>query len=162
MPDRLTRAEIVCLRLAGEGLTNKEIARRLGAGKSPKTVGNQLSSAYAKLGTSDRMAAAAIAAARYPSPSQNGPIPIPTDAPAVDHPPHPVAPRVVGDKRGTVWPLMSPPRSIGFRLVAILGFAVAAAIILIGIVAVMWASIHLTRPLAPAEAPGNSNAGEAK
>ena len=56
MPDSLTTREIECVHLAGQGLEDKEIAARLGI--SPRTVGNHLHRAYAKLGVSDRKLAA--------------------------------------------------------------------------------------------------------
>lgn len=69
MADRtLTRREVQCVLLAGEGLTNKEIAQRLrpsGAGMSYRTVGNHLSNAYQKLGTTNRDEAAALVARNY-------------------------------------------------------------------------------------------------
>ncbi|MFT4955398.1 MAG: DNA-binding CsgD family transcriptional regulator [Brevundimonas sp.] len=64
----LTRREIQCVLLAGEGLTNKEIAKRLrpsGSGMSYRTVGNHLSNAYQKLGTANREEAAALVARNY-------------------------------------------------------------------------------------------------
>lgn len=79
--NRLTRREIQCILLAGQGLTNKEIAQRLrpsGQGMSYRTVGNHLSSAYQKLGTTDRDAAAALVAQNYtdrPIPMGNPPAP---------------------------------------------------------------------------------------
>ena len=74
--NRLTHREVQCVVLAGRGLTDKEIAQRLrpdGRGMSPKTVSNHLHSAYQKLGTRSRDAAAAMVARNYPIP----PIPIP-------------------------------------------------------------------------------------
>ena len=76
---KLTRREIQCVLLAGEGLTNKEIAQKLrpsGAGMSYRTVGNHLSNAYQKLGTTNREAAAALIARNYtdrPIPMGNHP-----------------------------------------------------------------------------------------
>ncbi|WP_292103187.1 helix-turn-helix transcriptional regulator [Brevundimonas sp.] len=74
--NRLTQREVQCVVLAGKGYTDKEIAQRLrpgGRGMSPKTVSNHLHSAYQKLGTRSRDAAAAMVARNYPVP----PIPIP-------------------------------------------------------------------------------------
>lgn len=65
----LTRRERQCVLLAKEGLTNKEIAQRLkpsGASLSHRTVGNHLSSAYQKLGTTNRFEAAALVAQNDP------------------------------------------------------------------------------------------------
>jgi DNA-binding CsgD family transcriptional regulator len=77
---RLTRREVQCVLLAGEGLTNKEIAQRLkpsGAGMSHRTVGNHLASAYQKLGTTNRVDAAGLVAQNYP----DRPIPMAPAAP---------------------------------------------------------------------------------
>ncbi len=52
----LTAREGEVLRLVAQGLPNKTIARRLGI--SPKTVGNHIEHVYAKLGVSNRAAAA--------------------------------------------------------------------------------------------------------
>ena len=48
----LTAREVQVARLAAQGLTNKEIAARLGT--SSRTVGNQLQSVYSKMGLSSR------------------------------------------------------------------------------------------------------------
>jgi DNA-binding CsgD family transcriptional regulator len=61
-PTGLTRREREVASLAGRGLTNGEIAARLGV--SIRTVHTHLQSAYAKLGTSDRAELAALLAAR--------------------------------------------------------------------------------------------------
>jgi len=70
MPERLTPRERQCVQLAGEGLSNKEIARRLNI-RSDKTVSNHLSSAYQKLGVVNRYEASALLG-DYP----DSPIPI--------------------------------------------------------------------------------------
>lgn len=59
--DPLTERERAALRLAEEGLPNKEIARRLGL--SPGTVRNYLSEAAAKLGAANRIEAGRTARA---------------------------------------------------------------------------------------------------
>ncbi|MFN7128130.1 MAG: helix-turn-helix transcriptional regulator [Brevundimonas sp.] len=51
MSDRLSLIEIECVRLAGLGLEDKEIAAHLGI--SPQTVGNHLHRPYGTLGVSD-------------------------------------------------------------------------------------------------------------
>ncbi|MBD3838199.1 helix-turn-helix transcriptional regulator, partial [Brevundimonas sp.] len=56
MSENLSPRERECVRLAGQGLEDKEIAARLGI--SPRTVGNHLHRAYGKLGVSDRKLAA--------------------------------------------------------------------------------------------------------
>ncbi len=60
LPAGLTAREAQVLGLVARGLTNRQVAARLGS--APKTVGNQLHSAYAKLGVSTRAAAALFAA----------------------------------------------------------------------------------------------------
>jgi DNA-binding CsgD family transcriptional regulator len=52
LPATLTPAEEAVVRLVLEGRSNAEVARRRGA--SPRTVANQLASAYAKLGVTGR------------------------------------------------------------------------------------------------------------
>lgn len=151
MNDRLTRREIQCVRLAGEGLTNKEIARRLGSAIAYKTVSNHLSNAYSKLGTSDRFKAAEIVATTYPDLSRLGPIPI---AAAQERPPEPLLPDdQFGDQHNPAakfhWPLQVPNRGITARLLIVVGFAAVVALLVIGIVAVMWASVSLTKPMTP-------------
>ena len=58
-PDPLTERERQVLRLAGEGFTTGEIAKRLALGEG--TVRNYLSEAIGKLGTANRVEAARIA-----------------------------------------------------------------------------------------------------
>ena len=59
LPAGLTEREAQVLGLVARGLTNREVAERLGS--APKTVGNQVQAAYAKLGISTRAAAALFA-----------------------------------------------------------------------------------------------------
>jgi DNA-binding NarL/FixJ family response regulator len=59
LPAGLTEREAEVLGLIARGLTNAEVAARLGS--APKTVGNQVQAAYAKLGISTRAAAALFA-----------------------------------------------------------------------------------------------------
>jgi hypothetical protein len=136
----------------GEGLSNKEIARRLNL--SPNTVNNHLSNAYAKLGTSDRFRAALITGRDYPDFSRVSPIPM---SPA----PTPVLSQVTPDSRSSdegdrgsptsSWPLPRPPRGV-VRLVLILAIAALAAIIVSGIVFMVTASLKLSAESAPANA----------
>jgi HD-GYP domain-containing protein (c-di-GMP phosphodiesterase class II) len=60
LPAGLTGREAEVLGLVARGRTNKQVAARLGS--APKTVGNQVQSAYAKIGVSTRAAAALFAA----------------------------------------------------------------------------------------------------
>jgi HD-GYP domain-containing protein (c-di-GMP phosphodiesterase class II) len=59
LPAGLTEREAEVLGLIARGLTNKQVAERLGS--APKTVGNQVQAAYAKIGVSTRAAAALFA-----------------------------------------------------------------------------------------------------
>jgi HD-GYP domain-containing protein (c-di-GMP phosphodiesterase class II) len=58
-PAGLTEREVDVVRLLTQGLSNKEIARRLGI--APKTVGRHVENLYAKAGVSSRAAAAVFA-----------------------------------------------------------------------------------------------------
>lgn len=157
---QLTRREVQCLRLAGEGLSNKEIARRLGADTSPKTISNHLSNAYSKVGTSDRMKAAGIAALVYPDYSRNGPIPIDSPGPATSSDEASGVLDTFADAASR-WPLPRPHSGLGVRLLIVAGFAAVSAIVVIGVVAIMWASISLTGELAP-EHSTSSTIGESR
>lgn len=64
MQVRLTPREVECVLLAGERLSNDEIATRLGL--SPRTVANHMQSAFAKLGVNSRRAAAGRLVNLYP------------------------------------------------------------------------------------------------
>jgi HD-GYP domain-containing protein (c-di-GMP phosphodiesterase class II) len=59
LPAGLTEREAEVLGLVARGLTNRQVAERLGS--SPKTVGNQVQAAYGKIGVSTRAAAALFA-----------------------------------------------------------------------------------------------------
>lgn len=81
MPNRLTRSQLQCVRLAGEGLTDKEIARRLDV--SHRTVQAHMAEAYERLGVNDRRTAYEVVRREY------GELPIPISeagARAVDGP----------------------------------------------------------------------------
>jgi DNA-binding NarL/FixJ family response regulator len=58
-PRGLTRREVEVLTLAAQGLSNREIARRLVI--SPKTAGNHIEHIYAKIGVTNRAAAGLFA-----------------------------------------------------------------------------------------------------
>lgn len=72
MDHGLTQREIECVRLAGQRLSDKEIAQRLHI--SPRTVQNHLASAFQKLGVSGRRQAAQALGDDY----LVSPIPIPS------------------------------------------------------------------------------------
>lgn len=69
MPNRLTRSQLQCVRLAGEGLTDKAIARQLKI--SHRTVQTHLREAYERLGVNDRRTAYEAVRRKY------GELPIP-------------------------------------------------------------------------------------
>lgn len=151
MGDRLSRRQLQCVRLAGEGLSNKEIARRLGPTISPSTVNNHLSNAYKRLGTSDRYEAVRIVSRDYPLSSSFSPGPLSSDPsatfPGVAPDRQPGAP---GDRPGpSSWFLPRPDRRILVRLALVLAFAMGAAIVSIGIVSVMAATTRTAAEQAP-------------
>lgn len=154
MGDRLSRRQLQCVRLAGEGLSNKEIARRLGATISPSTVNNHLSNAYKRLGTSDRYEAVRIVSRDYPLSSSFSPDPLPASSseafPASAPDGQSGAP---GDHLGpSSWFLPRPDRRILVRLALVLAFAMGAAIMSIGIVSVMAATTRTAAEQAPPDA----------
>jgi DNA-binding CsgD family transcriptional regulator len=153
MGDRLSRRQLQCVRLAGEGLSNKEIARRLGATISPNTVNNHLSNAYKRLGTSDRYEAVRIVSRDYPLSSSFVPDPLPSQ-------PSPTFPHSAPDQKSGVssdhpdsssWFLPRPDRRVLVRLALILAFAMGAAIVSMGIVSVMAATSRAAAEQAPAD-----------
>lgn len=154
MGERLSRRQLQCVRLAAEGLSNKEIARRLGVTISPNTVNNHLSNAYKRLGTSDRYEAVRIVSRDYPLSSSFSPDPLPTAPP-------PTFPHLAPDERTGVrgespgsssWFLPRPDRRIMVRLALVLAFAMGAAIVSIGIVSVMAATTRTAAEQAPPHA----------
>ena len=129
MLDGLTPRESECVRLAGLGLEDKEIAARLDI--SPRTVGNHLHRAYAKLGVSDRK----IAARRLSSDYSGSPILIPN--PPRPSPDDPTSARRTDDaepEQTTSWPLPAPPRGVLARIGIIVAGAAIALLLAIGIV----------------------------
>lgn len=151
MADRLTRREVQCLRLAGRDLGNKQIAQALRI--SPSTVENHLTSAYAKLGTSDRRAAAEIVARTYPEITQLAPTPIAGGSrPAAND-------RALGDvvasagsSVGFRWPLPAPPQR-SWRLIGlILAFAALSGLVTGGLVLLVAGGIQSLAPAAPSNA----------
>ncbi|WP_426024407.1 helix-turn-helix domain-containing protein [Brevundimonas sp. PWP3-1b1] len=146
MPDSLTTRESECVHLAGQGLEDKEIAARLGI--SPRTVGNHLHRAYAKLGVSDRKLAARRLSSVYSEASilipNTGPYPLndPTSAEQSDD--------AVSD-RTTSWLLPAPPRGALARVGVIVAGAAIALLFAIGIVTAGMVVPSLFDRLAPAE-----------
>lgn len=153
MGNRLSRRQLQCVRLAGEGLSNKEIARRLGPTISPSTVNNHLSNAYRRLGTSDRYEAVRIVSRDYPLSSPFTPDPLPRGgaAPFPDSAPDNAG--VPRERPGpSNWFLPRPDRRVLVRLALVLAFAMGAAIVSIGIVSVMAATTRTAAEQTPAVA----------
>ncbi|WP_293827264.1 helix-turn-helix transcriptional regulator [uncultured Brevundimonas sp.] len=129
MPDSLTTRESECVHLAGQGLEDKEIAARLGI--SPRTVGNHLHHAYAKLGVSDRKLAARRLSSAYSEAS------ILMSEPVETGPVDPASVEQSIDDSADVpasWLLPPPPRGVGPRLGIMTAAAVVALLLAIGIV----------------------------
>lgn len=148
MDHRLTPREVQCVRLAGEGISNKLIGLRLRI--SPATVNNHLSNAYSKLGTNDRFRASEAVARDYPDVSRFPPIPI---AAAVESPPSDDAPDTAVADDGVIssigWPLPRPDRRILIRLLFVLCFASLSATVVAGIVSFLAASVNVAAEKAP-------------
>lgn len=146
MPEGLTTRESECVRLAGQGLEDKEIAARLRI--SPRTVGNHLHRAYAKLGVSDRKLAARRLSIGYSEASilipDTGPNTLndPTSAGQSDD--------AVSDPT-TSWLLPAPPRGALARVGIIVAGAAIALLFAIGIVTAGMVVPSLFDRLAPAE-----------
>ncbi|KIC57600.1 sigma-70 protein [Brevundimonas nasdae] len=146
MPDGLTTRESECVRLAGQGLEDKEIAARLRI--SPRTVGNHLHRAYAKLGVSDRKLAARRLSIGYSEAS----ILIP------DTGTHTINDTTSAEQSGdavsdptTSWLLPAPPRGALARVGIIVAGAAIALLFAIGIVTAGMVVPSLFDRLAPAE-----------
>lgn len=133
MPERLTASELACVRCAGEGLTDKEIARRQNIGH--RTVQRHLANAYRKLEVTDRHAAFASICRDYAA----LPIPIALLDEARRTRPVPGSPPGVetGDSRpwlARVW--RPPPHNRLVILSLILGWAIVALALMAGAVSV--------------------------
>lgn len=151
MSERLTRREVQCLRLAGRDLGNKAIAQALGI--SPSTVENHLTSAYAKLGTSDRRVAAGLVARDYPEHPHFAPTPMavpggpgPGEAARGDEAPG------ASDPGHSRWILPAPPTRLLRMLGVILGFAALSGLVTGGLVLVARGSMETLAPSAPPNA----------
>ncbi len=133
MADRLTRRELQCVRLAGEGLSNKVIRARLDIG-SDRTVERHLSNAYAKLGTSDRYAAAELVRRNY----ADTPIPIvPADEPRFDPQVSAAIPDRSSDGNRQVGPLYAAYLALGRWRTPPGGFARVVMILASAIIVIM-------------------------
>lgn len=129
MSENLSPRERECVRLAGQGLEDKEIAARLGI--SPRTVGNHLHRAYGKLGVSDRKLAARRLSNGYSGHSIL--IPEATEDGSVG----PASTEQSGDAEAAGdagWFLPAPPRGVVARLGIIVAGSAIALLLAIGIV----------------------------
>lgn len=146
MRDGLTPREEECVRLAGQGLEDKEIAARLNL--APRTVGNHLHRAYAKLGVSDRK----VAAQRLSNDHSGSSILIP-NPPSI--PPDDATSAGQSDDgasdQTTTWFLPAPPRGVLARAGIIVAGAAIALLLAIGIVTAGMVVPSLFDRLAPAE-----------
>lgn len=146
MLDSLTTRESECVHLAGQGMEDKEIAARLGI--SPRTVGNHLHRAYAKLGVSDRK----LAARRLSSVYSEASILIPnTGADRLNDPTSAEQSDDAVSDRTTSWLLPAPPRGALARVGIIVAGAAIALLFAIGIVTAGMVVPSLFDRLAPAE-----------
>lgn len=135
MTERLTPREVECVRLAGAGLSDKEIRKQLGMG-SERTVQGHLARAYAKLGAHDRRTAARLLGNDYPElpvpiPQPTEPIaPEPASAVGSDPDGGRAAPRSLYDRYAALGRWRQPPRWFGGRSLLILA---TAGLIVIGL-----------------------------
>lgn len=144
MSGKLTPKEKECLYLAGRRLSDSEIAGRLGM--SPRTVGNHLARAYAKLGVHDRIRAAVKLSNLHPE--YDLPIgyedgaasPLPTSAQHIDA-------KTGGLAR--VFAMLPRPPSRLMRLVLILLVAVLVACVFAGVTVIMSVSADRAAIFAP-------------
>lgn len=149
MSNRLSRRELQCLRLAAQDLSNKDIAARLGI--APSTVENHLTNAYAKLGTSDRRVAAAIAVRDYPDISHFAPTPMAAARPAGEEEGAPGEGFAQGRETGlpSNWVLPPPPRKPLQLLAIILAFAAIGGVLTAGLVQLTAGGVSLLSKVAP-------------
>jgi len=147
MTVKLTPKEKECLYLAGRRLSDAEIAQRLEM--SPRTVGNHLARAYAKLGVHDRIRAAAGLSKLHPE----YPLPIGYEDGALS-PPVPSAQGADATAAGlakTFANLPRPPSPV-VRLVLILAVATGVAFVFAGVTVIMSVSAERASALAPENA----------
>lgn len=147
MTVKLTPKEKKCLYLAGRRLSDAEIAQRLDM--SPRTVGNHLARAYAKLGVHDRIRAAAKLSNLHPE------YPLPIGYEAGDgSPPSTSVQRPDAGAGGLAKAFASLPRppSRMMRLFLILAVATGVAFVFAGVTVIMSVSVERASTLAPENA----------
>ncbi len=142
---KLTPKEQECLYLAGRRLSDAEIAQRLEL--SPRTVGNHLARAYAKLGVHDRIRAAAKLSKLHPEYS------LPIGYEAEDASPQPPSAQRTdaGSLAGAFAKLPRPPSWIR-RLLLILAVATGVAFVFAGVTVIMSVSAERAATFAPRNA----------
>jgi DNA-binding CsgD family transcriptional regulator len=149
MAAELTPKERECLYLAGRRLSDAEIAQRLDL--SPRTVGNHLTRAYAKLGVHDRIRAAAKLSKLYPEYS----LPIGLEGEAASAPPPLVQQTdalAVGGGLAQAFARLPPPPSRLMRLILVLSVATSVAFVFAGVTVIMSVSVDRASIFAPENA----------
>jgi DNA-binding CsgD family transcriptional regulator len=147
MAAELTPKERECLHLAGRRLSDAEIAQRLDL--SPRTVGNHLMRAYAKLGVHDRIRAAAKLSKLYPE----YPLPIGYEGEHASAPAQ--SAQRVDAQAGPLaqaFAKLPPPPSPLRRLFLVLGLATGVAFVFAGVTVVMSVSADRASVFAPENA----------
>ncbi|HET9230959.1 MAG TPA: helix-turn-helix transcriptional regulator [Vitreimonas sp.] len=147
MAVELTPKERECLYLAGRRLSDAEIAQRLDL--SPRTVGNHLTRAYAKLGVHDRIRAAAKLSKLHPEYA----LPIGYEGEAASQFP-PSAQRTDAKAGGlaSVFAKLPRPPSRLVRLSLILSVAAGVAFVFAGVTVIMSVSVDRADVFAPENA----------
>lgn len=147
MVGKLTPKERECLYLAGRRLSDAEIAQRLEL--SPRTVGNHLARAYAKLDVRDRIRAAAKLSELYPE----YPLPIGYEDDLASPPPS-SAQRTDARPGRTANLFAKLPRPPGrmTRLLLILAVATGVAFVFAGVTVIMSVSTDRAATFAPENA----------
>jgi DNA-binding CsgD family transcriptional regulator len=148
MAAELTPKERECLYLAGRRLSDAEIAQRLDL--SPRTVGNHLTRAYAKLGVHDRIRAAAKLSKLYPEYA----LPIGFEgeqAPALPESAQQTGAQAAGGL-ALAFAGLPPPPSRLMRLILVLSVAASVAFVFAGVTVIMSVSAERASVFAPENA----------
>lgn len=137
MAGELTPKEKECLYLAGRRLSDAEIAQRLDL--SPRTVGNHLRNAYAKLGVHDRIRAAEKLSKLYPE----YPLPLGYEDAATSPPP-----ALAGSLANAFAKLPRPPPML-VRIFLIFAVAAGIACVFAAVTVIMSVSTDRVSTFAP-------------
>jgi DNA-binding CsgD family transcriptional regulator len=144
---KLTPKERECLYLAGRRLSDAEIAQRLEL--SPRTVGNHLARAYAKLGVHDRIRAAVKLSKLHPE----YPLPIGYGDEDASLPQLSVQRTDAhGGGLATLFATLPPPPSRMMRLFLILAVAAGVSFVFAGATVIMSVSVDRVSTFAPENA----------